>query len=363
MAPQNLPMGAHARPLAADTLARLKQHAGLRRRRWLGLGVLGMLVAAAFVADLRTGATPLSLWQLLQALMVPGDSLPETLVIVHELRLPHALLAVLVGAMLSLAGAEMQTILDNPLASPFTLGVSSAASLGAALAFTLGLGLPGISMEWLVPVNTFVFAFSSVLLLQFAAQMGGRQRQVLLLTGIAMVFSFNAAVALLQYIAAADALQELVFWSMGSLSRANWTHLQILALVLLAVLPVSLRAAWSLNVLRLGDERARSLGLNVRSLRFWSLLRVSALAATAVAFVGTIGFVGLIGPHIARMLLGEDHRYFLPGSALVGALLLSLASIASKTLVPGVVLPVGIVTALVGVPVFLWLLFRRKGAA
>jgi len=145
---------------------------------------------------------------------------------------------------------------------------------------------------------------------------------------------------------------------MGSLARTSWTKLQLLAGLIIFVLPFSLRAAWQLNLVRLGEERAISFGIDLGRLRLASLLRISLLAATAVAFTGTIGFVGLVAPHMARMVVGEDHRFFLPGSALVGALVMSLASIASKTLVPGTLLPVGIVTALVGVPVFLWLILR-----
>jgi iron complex transport system permease protein len=332
----------------------------LLRRRVAVLLLAATALLLSIVADISIGSSDFSFGQIARAIVAPGSVDPETAIIVRELRLPYALMAVLVGMALSLAGAEMQTILNNALASPFTLGVSSAASLGAALVFVLGIGLPGVPGEWVVSANTFVFAFASVLLLHAVARARPSGRQVLVLFGIAMVFTFNALVALLQYVASPDALQQLVFWSMGSLARASWPKLQVLALVIACVLPFSLRAAWRLNVLRLGEERALSFGIDVGRLRLASLLRISLLAATAVAFTGTIGFVGLVGPHIARMLIGEDHRYFLPASALVGGLVMSLASIASKTLVPGTLLPVGIVTALVGVPVFLWLILRRK---
>lgn len=354
-----LPQGAPVVPESVGTL-RL-EYRRTQRRRMSGLAALLAVLLWAVLTDLGLGATDIGAGDILRAVGLPDTVDAQTRIVVQELRLPFTLMAVLVGASLSLAGAEMQTVLDNPLASPFTLGVSSAASLGAALGFVLGLGLPGVPVEWLVSVNAFVFAFGSVLLLQAATRAVAGNRHVLVLCGVAMVFTFNALVALLQYVASPDALQQLVFWSMGSLSRASWPKLQIMAAVLLLTLPFAMRAAWSLNVLRLGVPRARSLGLDVRGIQFWSLLRISVLAATAVAFAGTIGFVGLVGPHIARMLLGEDHRFLVPGSALVGALLLSLASMASKTLVSGAVLPIGIVTAVVGVPVLLWLIFRKGG--
>lgn len=338
-----------------------RAHAAAQRARLLRLVLIALGLGFSVAMDVALGAAAFAPGEILAAILSPGSVEAETAVIVWSLRLPYALMAVLVGAALSLAGAEMQTILDNVLADPFTLGVSSAASLGAALVIVLGLQIPGVPAGWSLAASAFLFAFGSVLLLlQAATRGGGKGRQTMVLFGIAMVFSFNALVALLQYIANPEDLQQLVFWSMGSLALSNWPKLQALGLVLLGGLPFTLRSAWRLNVLRMGEDRARTLGVDVGRLRLGALLRVSLLAATAVAFVGAIGFVGLVGPHVARMLVGEDHRHFLPASALVGALLMSLASIASKTLVPGVLLPVGIVTALVGVPVFLWLILRRE---
>ncbi len=329
----------------------------LRKRLWI-CGALVFTLLACLVADITLGTTRFAASEVLLAIFDPVSVDPDTQVIVRELRLPFALMAVLVGAALSLAGAEMQTILNNPLASPFTLGVSSAASFGAALAIVLDLGIPGVPGSWLITANAFIFAFASVLLLQAVASLTGGV-QSLVLFGIALVFSFNAMVALLQYLASADALQQLVFWSMGSLSRASWPAVQTLAVVFFLVLPFSLRASWQMTTLRLGDERAETLGIDVARLRLGALLRISLLAATAVAFVGTIGFIGLVGPHIARMLIGEDHRFFLPVSALMGALIMSLSAIVSKQLIPGVVLPIGIVTAVVGVPLFMSLILKR----
>lgn len=253
----------------------------------------------------------------------------------------------------------MQTVLDNPLASPFTLGVSSAASLGASLAIILGLGIPFVPPHMIIAGNAFVFALGSVLLLQYLAR-GGGGIETLVLFGIALVFTFNALVALVQFMASADALQQLVFWSMGNLGAASWETVAVLGLVTVLLFPFSLASSWKMTALRLGEERAASFGIDVGRLRFFSLLRVSLLAATAVAFVGTVGFIGLVGPHIARLMVGEDHRFLLPASLCSGALVMSLASVASKTLVPGMLLPVGIVTSLVGLPIFFVLIHRRR---
>ena len=283
--------------------------------------------------------------------------------IVWQIRIPQALLAILVGLCLGLAGAEMQTILNNPLASPFTLGVSTAAAFGAALAMILQVSVPFIPAQWFVSANAFIFAMGTALLLDFVARWTGMRTSGIVLFGIALFFTFNALTSLLQYVATADALQTLVFWTMGSLTENSgnaWFKLKILFVAFALILPWSLSNAWRLTALRLGEDRASSFGVNVKQLRLASLLRVSILSALAVAFVGTIGFVGLVAPHIARNLLGEDHRFYLPASALTGAGMLSLTSIISKNIVAGTIVPIGIITALVGVPFFLGIILRRR---
>ncbi|MDP9557015.1 UNVERIFIED_ORG: iron complex transport system permease protein [Pseudomonas parafulva] len=333
-----------------------------RRLLWRRTGLvagLAVLLLVSVLSDLASGASGMSLGRLVQGLFDPATLSATERVIIWNVRLPYALMAVLVGTALSLAGAEMQAILDNPLASPFTLGVSSSAALGASLAIAYPLSIAWMTAGVQVTVMAFVFACLSVVLLQAMSRLRGAGVESLVLFGIALVFSCNALVSLLQLLATEDVLQQLVFWTMGSLARADWNKLGILALVVALVLPFSLRAAPSMTLLRMGEDRARSFGVDTRRLRFASLLRISLLSATAVAFVGTIGFVGLVGPHIARLLVGEDQRFLLPASALVGALMLSLSSIASKLIMPGVIVPVGIVTALVGVPIFVTLVFRR----
>lgn len=338
--------------------------AGYRRRhvrRATLVGALAVALLASLVLDIVSGPSGLGSADLLRVLLHPDTASRIDRVIVWDVRLPQALMAVLVGAALGLAGAEMQTVLNNPLASPFTLGVSSAAAFGAALAIVLGVGLPGVPVAWLVPANAFVFALASVVLLYLLARWRGFGVESLVLFGIALVFAFNALVALLQFVASQDTLQQLVFWTLGSLARASWNTLGLLALALAILLPWSMRQSWALTALTLGETRARSFGVDVARLRRFSLLRISLLTALSVAFVGTIGFIGLIAPHIARQLVGDDHRLLLPGSVLAGALILSLASVAGKTLIPGVLIPVGIVTALVGIPLFMLIVARTRG--
>ncbi len=337
----------------------LRDHRAAKARRRLVVIGLALACVVAFALDLATGPSSLPMDRVLRGLFEPSALSPAESAIVWQIRLPYALMAALVGVALALSGAEMQTVLNNPLASPFTLGVSSAASFGASLAIVFGVGLAAAPQGLLTTLNAFVFALGSVLLLQVLAraQRGGVQSIVLF--GIALVFAFNAATALVQFVSSPEALQQLVFWTMGSLSRATWNAVAIMGAVVLLVTPFSLLAARSLTALRLGEDRAMSFGVDAGRLRFMSLLRASLLSAAAVAFVGVVGFIGLVAPHIARLLVGEDHRIFLPASLLSGALLMSLASTASKTLVPGALLPVGIVTAVIGVPVFLVLILRN----
>jgi iron complex transport system permease protein len=330
------------------------------RRRLLLLAVLAVLLLASLVADLTLGPARYGYAEVVQALL--GLDVPLTVsVVVWEIRLPVALMAVVVGAALSVSGAQMQTVLNNPLASPFTLGISAAAGFGAALGFVLGVSLlPSGWSAWTIPANAFVCAMGCALLIHLLSQRRGMGTETIVLLGIALVFTFNAALAALEFIASEQALAAVVFWTMGSLGRTTWTKLGIAAAVLAAIWPLFARQAWALTALRLGEHKAASFGIQVGRLRLQTILLVSALASITVAFVGTIGFIGLVGPHIARMLVGEDQRFFLPASALAGALVLSAASVLSKAIIPGLILPIGVVTALVGVPFFFSLILGTR---
>lgn len=347
-------------PLLAGTAGRYR---ALVRRRQLMLAGLALLLLASVALDLTLGATRTPLADVLHALLQPSAAPLQLKVVVWDIRLPVALMAVVVGAALSVAGAQMQTVLNNPLASPFTLGISAAASFGAALGLAFGVRLLPVAAEWIVPLNAFVMALACSALIHALSLRRGVGVETIVLLGIALVFGFNALLALVQYLASEQAVAAVVFWTLGSLTKATWPKVGVTTLVLALCLPLFARRAWALTALRLGDDKAASFGVDVRGLRFKTLLLVSLLAAFPVAFVGTIGFVGLVGPHVARLLLGEDQRFLLPASALTGALLLSLGSVASKTLVSGAVVPIGVVTSLIGLPFFIWLVLRRGGRA
>lgn len=329
-----------------------------RRLSWLGLGFAALMVSA--IADILIGPAFLGIGEVIEAFVRPSQADPTVVVIVQAIRLPMTLMALLVGMALGLAGAQMQTILGNPLASPYTLGVSAAAGFGAAAAILTGFTLPFLP-ALTVPVAAFVMAASAAALVYGFASIRGMSPEVMVLAGIATLFLFQSLQSMVQYLASPEVLQEIVFWLFGSLLKANWTNVPITAAILGVCVLLMIPDVWRLTALRLGDERALAIGVDVRRLRIKVFAVVALLTAGAVAFVGTIGFVGLVAPHLARMLVGEDQRFLLPMSAVMGAFVMTTASIVSKLLSPGTVVPIGIVTAVIGVPfLFLLILHSRR---
>lgn len=346
-------METHAAPVP---LAQVYRRTAVRRWGVAGVTVLMLLVSVMF--DAATGPAFLPVSDVLSALMGrPVDA--SVMAIVWSIRLPVALTAVVVGASLGLSGAIMQTILNNPLASSYTLGISAGAGFGAALAIVLGVVLP-VPEAFAIPLNAMLFAGLACTGVYLIGGARAATAEALVLAGIALLFLFQALTSLLQLMASPEALQQVVFWLFGSLQKSTWTKLWILLSSLVLCVPFLVNDVWQLTALKLGDARAGALGVRVRALRIRSFVWVSMLTGVAVAFVGTIGFVGLVAPHMARMLVGEDQRAFLPVSALAGAVLLSLASVVSKTASPGALLPVGIVTSLIGVPFFIGLVLRSR---
>ncbi|MEI8004391.1 MAG: iron ABC transporter permease, partial [Methanothrix sp.] len=278
--------------------------------------------------------------------------------IVWGLRLHRILLAIVAGMGLAIAGAVMQGILKNPLASPFTLGISSAASFGAALAIVLGAGFVG--GEWMIIGNAFVFTLLASMTVYGLAKYKGITPETMILAGIAIMYLFQAMTSFLQYVGHAEQVQEVVFWMMGSMGRSSWDKVWIVTAVIALCFPYLLLKSWDINAMGAGDETATSLGVNVEKTRIICMMAVSLITASVICFTGTIGFIGLVSPHITRMVIGGDHRFLLPASALVGGLLLLAADTVARTILAPVILPVGIMTAFLGVPFFVYLFMRRK---
>ncbi len=281
-----------------------------------------------------------------------------TSTIVHGIRLPRVLLGYLVGLSLSLSGAVLQGVFRNPLASPYVLGIASGASTGAAV--TISLGIAGAVT---LPLGAFLGGTLAVFLVYVLAGPKGksRDRLGLILAGVALGAAFSAVTSFLLFLTAGDRrLAEILFWTMGGLGRASWPHIWALLSVAAVTGLALLSLARELNALCLGEEGAFSLGIRPGQLKLILLCLTTALTAAAVAFAGTIGFVGLITPHAMRLVVGPDHRRLLPTSALAGGIFLVWADAAARTIMRPVELPLGILTALIGAPFFLYLLQRRR---
>ncbi|MGI5984785.1 MAG: FecCD family ABC transporter permease [Oscillospiraceae bacterium] len=332
------------------------------KRRYF-LIVIGMLcLAVIFLFDISMGQELMPLSMILQAIFQRDSLDMTTQVIINEIRLPRSCMAVLAGAALGFSGGIMQTILNNKLASPYTLGLSSAAGLGASVSIVTGLSSILNIGIYLVPFMSFVFTFLACILIFMFGRRFSSRPDTMVLGGIGLSFLFQALQALLQYSATPEQSQNIVFWLLGSLSRSDWTSVTITLCVLLAGIPVMISSAWEMTALKLGEDNAMSLGIDVKKLRYKSLLVVSVITGVAISFIGTIGFIGLVGPHMARLVVGEDQRYYLPASALFGAIVLSGASLISKIIIPGTVFPIGIITSLFGAPFFFAFIFSKKNS-
>ncbi len=314
---------------------------------------LVVLAAGSLLLAAAVGSMRLSAQEVLAVLGGGGEPMHRTVIL--ELRLPRALAAFATGGLLAIAGALMQILLRNPLADPYVLGVSGGAATGALLAMLLGTGAA------LVSGSAFAGALLSTLLVfGLARSSGAWTTSRLLLTGIVIAAGWGAVIGFILAIAPRDDIPGMLFWLMGDLSRAGspWPALVILALVLAACWPLGR----SLGLLARGALQAAALGVPVRAVEMGVYVLASLVTAIAVTLAGTVGFVGLIVPHMVRLLIGNNQRRLLPAAALGGGSLIVLADTVARTILAPQQLPVGVITALIGVPVFLYLLHRRAGA-
>ena len=286
----------------------------------------------------------------------PGESIER---IVWFVRIPRLLTSLLVGFSLAVVGAVMQPILRNPMASPFTLGISSGAGFGAALAIILGKSI-GRGSYYIV-VNAFLFSLLTSFIILLLSKKKGATPQMMILIGIALSHLFTACTTVMQYFADSWATAEVVFWMVGSLSKGTWGALKYIFPVVIVCVPFLIIRSWDLNSIGAGDEAAKSLGVNVERTRTTLMIVASLVTSTAICFTGTIGFIGLVSPHITRMIIGGDNRFVVPVSGLVGALLLSVSDIIAMNIIAPVVIPIGVMTSFMGVPLFIYLIIKRRG--
>ncbi|MEV8247877.1 FecCD family ABC transporter permease [Streptomyces rochei] len=334
-----------------------------RTTAWLLTGALtaGLLVLIPVAAG--TGAYPIPVGDVLGSVVqrtglggTELDRVAES--VLWNVRFPRIVLALLVGASLGCAGALMQGVFGNPLAEPGVIGVSSGAAVGAVAAIACGLNFLG---TWTVSVFAFVSGLITVLVVYAMSRSGGRTEVVtLILTGIAVNAFAGALIGLFLFFADTAAVNQITFWQLGSLAQATWP--KVLAVLPCAALGLGVAPLYArrLDLLALGERPARHLGVDVERLRIVLVLVIALLTAAAVSVAGVIGFVGLVVPHLLRMAAGPGHRFLIPGSALLGALVLLAADLAARTVAEPAELPLGVLTALLGSPFFFWLLRRTR---
>ena len=344
----------------------------LSAKQLILLGCASLYIA--LVSSVTLGPMEISFGQSMSALLPAGvsdiwlsEDLPAHIsLVIQQIRLPRTLLAIAVGAILAICGTVMQGLFRNPLADPGIIGVSAGASLGAAIAIVLFGGLaqtyPQLLMFGTVPLFAFLGgALSTILVYKLGTSSTGTSVTMMLLAGVAIGALAGAGLGLLNYYADDQALRDLSLWTMGSLAGANWGTLSIAYTTLIALFILFYRDAAALNALLLGESEARHLGIKVQSLKRRLILLTAAGVGVTVAVAGMIGFIGLIVPHLGRMLAGPNHKSLLPLSMILGALLLLVADMIARTIVAPLDMPVGIVTALLGAPFFIWLLIKQKG--
>ncbi|HVL55159.1 MAG TPA: iron ABC transporter permease [Burkholderiaceae bacterium] len=342
----------------------------LRHRPRIALGGATLLVLAAAAVAVSSGTVPIApaaAWQILLeplglARVAPSDAALSNVLL--DVRLPRVVVALLAGAGLAAAGAMMQAFFRNPLADPSLIGVSAGAALGAVAVIVLGVpvALAGSALGSLaLPAAAFCGGLATTLLVFRLSRQGAAvDPTMLLLAGIAINALAGATIGFLSYLASGEQLRHLTFWSLGSLAWANWQQVAVLAALLAAALAVAVPLARELDALLLGEAEARQLGIDVERLKRRLVVLTALVTGAVVASCGAIAFVGLVTPHLARLCVGPGHRLLLPLAALLGAALLAGADVAARTLLAPTELPIGILTAAIGAPFFLWLLRTHR---
>lgn len=335
-----------------------------RKYFWIMGGLL--LLFFMLVYSISVGAVTIPPYEVLQTIM--GHSVSTKWdSIIWNIRLPQALAAIVAGAGLSVAGVVMQSILRNPIASPFTLGVSNAGAFGAAVSVVLlGTGKVQstvadaviINNPYLTTIVAFLFCLLATGVILVISKIRGASPEVMVLAGVALSSLFTAGTMFLQYFADDTQLAAVVFWTFGDVGRVNWLELEIMTGVVLLAILFFIANCWNYNAIDAGDETAKGLGVNVERIRLIGMVVAALVSAVIVAFLGVIGFVGLICPHMVRRVIGDDQKYLIPGSTLFGGILLLVSDTAARLIISPYVLPVSVLTAFMGAPAFIYLLLR-----
>jgi iron complex transport system permease protein len=359
---QRLETSLTLKQLKATELKAEQRRFGLKKWRFILILIPALVILIA--VGVQTGSADLSIPDVFSTILHrfwPGAfaSAGDTAFkIVWELRLPRVLMALLAGCGLAGAGCVMQASLRNPLADPLLLGISSGAGFGATLVIIFGAGI--LAGTGATIVSAFVFALIVTLIIVGLSSFKGAKPGTMLLVGLAMTYFFMSLTQLLQYQAEAEAAKASMMWMVGDLTSSTWGEVAILTPVVVVCLGLLFWKSWDMNILGTGDESAKSLGVNVGRLRIFLMIVASLLTAAVVSFVGVIAFVGLVSPHICRMIIGNDNRFLFPASFLFGGILLLGADCIARIILSPVILPPGVVTGLLGAPFFIQLVMRQR---
>jgi iron complex transport system permease protein len=336
-------------------------------RKWIFLFLLVLILFITILVSISIGSSGLALGDVMRALFGVGDK--GSMSIIWNIRLPRVATAVGAGIALALAGCIMQNVLRNPLASASTLGVAQGASFGAAVAiiyFQAGVTVTSssganisITNPYLVVASAFIGGIITTTLILLLARVVGVSPATMILAGVAIAAMFAGATTIIQYFSDDTKVASVVYWTFGNLGRAGWNEIGIIYLACAVSFIYFIYNRWNYNALESGSNTAKSLGVNVDSLVVISMLVATLISATAIAFVGTIGFIGLIAPHIVRRFIGNDYRFLIPCSAIMGAIIMLLADLVSRVLIMPAILPIGAITTFIGAPLFLYLILRR----
>lgn len=317
---------------------------------------ISLLLLVCIVVSIIIGAADINLIDIYKILTGNGSNFVKNIVL--NIRLPRVLTAVFAGMGLALSGVVMQGILKNPLGSPFTLGISQAASFGAAFGITV---IPDmISSFYSLTISAFLWALLSTFIILLLVKYKKGSAETMVLTGVAMASVFTAGTTALQYFADDIELASIVFWTFGDVGRTTWVNLVLVIFTVILSFIYFFYKSWDYNTLNAGDETAISLGINVEMLRIFGMIVSSLMTALIVSMVGVIGFVGLVTPHIVRRIIGGNERYLIPATTLTGGLLLLVADLTARTIAAPIVLPVGILTSFIGAPLFVYLVIRGR---
>lgn len=350
-----------------DSAGGIKAYHRAVRKKWLALLILLGVVFLFMLISVNAGAASVSPWNVLKTLL--GFSDEKSYIVVWKIRMPRVIAAVVAGAGLSIAGCVMQNNLNNPLASPSTLGVSAAATFGANVAIIcLGAGKVAstasdsviINNPYIVTICAFVCSLGAVVVILGLSKLKGFTPESIVLAGVALSSLFSAGTTMIQYFGNEVEIAAAIFWTFGDLGRISWKEVGVMSVIVAGAIIYFMFKRWDYNALANGEELAKSLGVKTFSTRFWGLLVASLLTAVTVSFMGMIGFIGLIGPQIMKRVVGSDYRFLIPASALMGSVILLAADTAARTVISPVILPVGAITSLLGAPMFLYMLLRGK---